>query len=388
MHRVFSRFKLLLDKLVSFDQFNMEQHPVPRNISGFQFHLIGDMTLRQFTYLAAGAGVGFIIYKTAPFPSVVNIALALISGFIGVSFAFLPIQERPLDKWLVAFFKSIFSPTQYLWQKSGLPPEILTRPVAIHIKVREPQQILNHKEAKEKLHAYLATLPVPLHESLNTAEKRYIEKTLSLFQTSAVATAPVTPISPPTVPSPTLTVPKQASPPPPEEELAKLAAEKEALKKELLQLQQQMSQMTSPQVVKPAPAQEAKIEPTIKTVSPKSAAAEIGMINLPQAPNLISGVVKDPQKKLLPNIILTIKDKSNFPVRALKTNKLGQFSAATPLPNGTYFLEVEDPMKRFVFDIAEIALSGKIFLPIEISAKGEKELMREKLTKEIFGSYA
>lgn len=399
----------------------MEQHPVPRNISSFQFHLIGDLTLRQFTYLAAGAGIGYLIFKTAPFPSIITISAAFISGFIGAAFAFLPIQERPLDKWLLAFIKSVFSPTQYLWQKDGLAPEILTRPVTVHIKVTPPQHALNHKEANEKLKAYLATLPVPLHESINTAEKRYIEKTLALFHTSQAVTiptmpalqpsspvssfTPATPIIPTPVESP---LPKTTAPPPPtikettasiqpslqstpqpsaiQNELAKLAAEKEALKKELLKLQQQLSQNMSPQIVKPASSPDVKKEPTIKTFSPKSALSELGMMNLSQAPNLISGVIKDPQRKVLPNIILTIKDKNGLPVRALKTNKLGQFSTATILPNGTYLLEIEDTLKRFVFDIAEIALSGKVFLPIEIIAKGEKELMREKLTKELFGS--
>ncbi|MBI5452341.1 hypothetical protein HY945_02675, partial [Candidatus Gottesmanbacteria bacterium] len=135
---------------------------------------------------------------------------------------------------------------------------------------------------------------------------------------------------------------------------------------------------------KPKEAPEEK-EPTIKTISPKKAAVEMGITNFDQHPNIITGVIKDPQKKILPNIILTIKDKNQMPLRALKTNKLGQFATATPLPNGIYFLEAEDPLKRYVFDIAEITLSGKVFLPIEITAKGEKELMREKLSKELFG---
>lgn len=98
------------------------------------------------------------------------------------------------------------------------------------------------------------------------------------------------------------------------------------------------------------------------------------------------GVVKDSQKRFLPNIILTVKDTKGIPIRAIKTNKLGQFATATSLPNGTYLLEVEDPLKRYVFDIAEITLSGKVFQPIVIFAKGEKELIREKLSKELFGN--
>ena len=75
-----------------------------------------------------------------------------------------------------------------------------------------------------------------------------------------------------------------------------------------------------------------------------------------------------------------------MPLRALKTNKLGQFAASTPLPNGTYFMEVEDPRDRFVFDRIQISLNGTILPAIEIVAKSQKELTRQRLEKEIFGA--
>lgn len=406
----------------------MEQHPVPRNISGFQFHLIGDMTIRQFAYLAIGVVCGYFIFKTAPFSAVVNIPLALTFGFVGFAFAFLPIQERPLDKWILAFIKSIMSPTQYLWYKNNAPPDIFTRPIVLHaLNTQVTNQSQRHRETNEKLRAYLATVPIPIHESLNAAEKRYIDKTLSLFQTTTAASSqPVksainTPTSssviqnPPPVqtkpanqpPVPQKEIPKEIQPEiqtviapvpikiPPEPledhselktQLSQLAAEKLALEKQLQQLQQQLNNVNTPKVVKPILASDTEEKPPVKIVNPKPQASEIGVLNISQTPNLMAGIIKDPQRKLLPNIILTIKDKSGLPVRALKTNKLGQFSTATPLPNGTYHLEVEDPLKRYVFDVTEISLSGKIFLPIEIVAKGEKELNREKLTKELFGN--
>ncbi len=417
----------------------MEQHPVPRNISGFQFHLIGDMTLRQFAFLAVGGFLGYLIYKGAPFEAIINIPLALFFVFAGFAFAFLPVQERPLDKWIGAFIKSIMSPTQFVWFKKNLPPEILTTTISVHFQVVQPaSQTQAHKDTNEKLRVYLATIPIPLHESLNAAEKRYIDKTLSLFSTHSTpglpnATQPIqarasnepVPMAniQPIPPSVNLPVQpnefetssqirppvqdaekslilkskpeekEQASPAPAvdnninlQNQLSQLAAEKIALEKELQKLQQQFSGLNTQKTVTPeAPLPENK-EPVIKVANVKPAASDIGMLNFQQAPNLIAGVIKDPQRKLLPNIILTIKDKSGLPVRALKTNKLGQFTTATPLPNGTYLLEIEDPMKRYVFDVTQISLSGKIFLPIELIARGEKELMREKLSKELFGS--
>ena len=567
----------------------MEQHPVPRNISGFQFHLIGDMTLRQFGYLAAGVGGAYFIFKLAPFPSIISLPMAGFVGLAGFAFAFLPIQERPLDKWLVAFIKSITSPTQYLWIKNNPPPDVLLRPAARQQTVVQPMSTAHqeaNREAKQKLAAYLATLPQAPHEALNLRERNYIRSTLSLFQTSGafvsgtpyqpnsqkpsyapriqpikynpksgidsvrsggdtipsvpIANRPApasgqgsqsvvqiskpgaglgniikTPVTPPpkssgtathisltadrqqatlksdrnafntppegagysktepsqtpvaaktvqtvkpatsagtkpeslnlqsatSLPAPTAnkiyatlqqnppevkmnipktTVPvstdnlqnstsgtdslqkqqvKEAQQPTQkpqndstgsdtlQKQLASLAAEKKMLEAELNRLRNERLDVNRPQVVKPeAGRQEVKKEPTITAIPSKAAAAEMGFTNLNQNPNIIAGVFKDPGRKILPNIILTIKDKQGSPLRAMKTNKLGQFATATPLPNGVYFLEADDPLKRYVFDIAEITLNGKVFTPVEIIAKGEKELMREKLNKAVFGN--
>jgi len=449
----------------------MEQHQVPRNISGFQFHLIGDMTLRQFLYVASGGALAYFIFRFAPFPSIINLSIAGLVGFVGFAFAFLPIQERPLDKWIVAFVKSIYSPTQYLWQKEGNMPDILLKQATIHVKPASKNQIENHKYAKEKLRSYLATLPSTPHETLNERERKYVEKTLSLFKNEFVL---------PSVPSSTqssyvslpalskmnqnlpissssqansnanpalqkdfanlahakvTTTPPQdriisyPAPPPPhsipsevkpareiptiinnfgrtpeivpnqqindsykeqeamQKKLSEMTSEKDALLKQLDNLKRELETAEKPNIIRPSNSTETRREPTIKTITGKAEIInELGLPNLPQTPNLIIGVIKDSQKKFLPNIIITVKDNKGMPLRAFKTNKLGQFASATPLSNGTFNLEIEDPLKRYIFDIAQITLSGKIFLPIEIIAKGEREILREKLSKEIFGN--
>ena len=401
----------------------MEQHPVPRNISSFQFHLIGDMTVRQFGYLVSGFIIGFVLYKTLPLPPLLSypiIGAVVLSGF---AFAFLPIQERPLDKWIVAFIKSILSPTQYLWQKAEDMPDILAYAYNTQKKVLPQNHLEAHIDAKKKLENYLQSLPVQPHQEINTREKRYVDQTMHLFDSSAVtlptAYQPATPqpvmvIPPKLTPSfqplskPKIAVsavkpvaPPVSGPPAPaaaitpavshtvntseEDKMKNLRLEKEKLEEELKKLKDELAKTSAAAIIKPKEEKEAA-KPTIKTVTPKSAVNEIGIPKLPQAPNIIMGIIKDSSKKLLPNIILTIKDTKGNPHRALKTNRLGQFSTATPLQNGTYYVEAEDPLKRYTFDIAEINLEGKIFLPIEISAKGEKEHIREQLNKELFSN--
>ena len=471
-----------------FSHFNleipMEQHPVPRNISSFQFHLVGDMTLRQFLYLAGGAVCGFLIIKFFPLSGLLKWPMAAVFTFGGLAFAFLPIQERPLDKWLLAFIKSINSPTQYLWQKEAHIPDVLLKSYYTSVIKTLPQSHQQaHTEAKKKLEMYLSSLPATVHQTINSREKSYLDSTLNLFSqadsgpqamsansvqavlqpisqpgftkpqtlpvdgpinipsrpvkielgrqvVANVKTAPIGKTSvkeekeeiitkileakPETIKS---TVPETkiefnpptfaeasagkpiiqiSAPRPDATKLENVVKEKEKLEQELKKLKEELIQSQAvvrkaevlrdkPDVIKPQAAPEKK-EPTIKTVTPKTALDEFGIPKLPQVPNLIMGVIKDTQGKQLPNIILTIKDTKGTPQRALKTNRLGQFSTATPLQNGTYFIEAEDPLKRYIFDIAEINLTGKVFLPIEMDAKGEKELMREKLTKEIFGT--
>lgn len=408
----------------------MEQHPIPRNISSFQFHLIGDMTVRQFGYLVSGFIIGFILYKTLPLPPLLSypiIGAVVLSGF---AFAFLPIQERPLDKWIVAFIKSILSPTQYLWQKVEDMPDILAYAYNAQKKVLPQNHQEAHIDAKKKLENYLQSIPVQPHQQINTREKRYVDQTMQLFATTAgpipAGFQPVTPqpaiILPPKLTAtfqpqikPVISVAplkppvaslKQAPPPPPaqtsvpaikpvslpvsqppaeEDKMKNLREEKEKLEEELKKLKDELAKTSAVTIIKPKEEKETA-KPTIKTVTPRSAVNEIGIPKLPQAPNIIMGVIKDSSKKLLPNIILTIKDTKGNPHRALKTNRLGQFSTATPLQNGTYYVEAEDPLKRYTFDIAEINLEGKIFLPIEISAKGEKEQIREQLNKELFSN--
>ena len=95
----------------------MEPHPIPQNITSFEFRLIGDMTLKQFLYLAAGLGTAYLLYATIYFSyPIIILPLIIISILFGVSFAFLPILDMPLDHWIKAFFSATYSPTKGRWQ--------------------------------------------------------------------------------------------------------------------------------------------------------------------------------------------------------------------------------------------------------------------------------
>ena len=110
-----------------------------------------------------------------------------------------------------------------------------------------------------------------------------------------------------------------------------------------------------------------------------AAVKKAGFPVLPDIPNIVLGVIKDPRGKVLPNIIVEIVNAHNTPVRAFKTNALGQFISATPLPNGIYRVSFDDPLKQHEFDTIEITLKGEIFPPLEVISVDAREKLRRDL---------
>ncbi|MBI2325778.1 PrgI family protein [Candidatus Collierbacteria bacterium] len=106
----------------------IEQHPIPQDVAGYKFRLIGEMTVKQFIWLASGIILGLVAYSL-PLPFFFKYPLTGLFVALGAGIAFLPIEGRPMDKWLIAFIKSVYSPTQYIWKKGAT--ETGTRSTAV-----------------------------------------------------------------------------------------------------------------------------------------------------------------------------------------------------------------------------------------------------------------
>lgn len=129
----------------------MDQHPIPRQITTFEFKLIGFMTLRQFLYLVIFIPLAFIIFKLFPIP-LLNILLATAVGLLGVALAFVPINDRPLDVWIKNLIKRLWSPTQYFYHKEN-PPIYFLQDLFF---TSDPHRVFAHIESQKKLAAYLS----------------------------------------------------------------------------------------------------------------------------------------------------------------------------------------------------------------------------------------
>lgn len=375
-------------------------------------------------------------------------------GLLGFGLAFVPIEERPLDVWLTSFVKRVYLPTQYVWKKQNLPPEILLQlpPLMVTIPVTPTTPPPDQRTTRDYIssltpqvrHPQVKPAPPPTPKlqpvpkpAATPGSPPGIQppppidrwtmgapppKNTTTTQASKTPTVPITGnrvvFTEPSIPVTPAAAPKNV------EKLKsdyqtmthKLADQIASLQKELAQgsiakervmeLQQVLMQLLDEKERLTAELVEVKrkldtktvltekpktfttvpddTKTTVRLVSPQGA-VRAGMPRLTSRTNVITGIIKDSHGTLLPNLIITVKDKEDVPVRALKTNKLGQFAASTPLPSGTYIIEIEDPKKTYQFNRIEVTLVDQVLPPLDISAISERDIVRQKLSRELFG---
>lgn len=404
----------------------MENHPIPQDITGFQFKLIGDMTVKQFAYLAVGVVIGWITF-ILPLITIIKIPLAGISILLGVGFAFFPIEGRPMDLMISNFVKALFSPTQFIYQKTGghlwLPVPHLAQSQKQQQAQREAQTASLSGQA---LKDYLNALPKRSKNQLDQKEMVFFE---SLANLQANAPTPQLQIPQPVTPHAFANQVPQNQPAPVAKDAGTPSEEEEILRNEAQVLQQQLAQAKAQETMQsgseeykqahlkvlelenllsdtanqkqklegqiaelqkkltdekkdvymPSIAKEPKKETQNVRSIPEGLGKSIGLPIAPEFPNLVTGIVKDPRGNPLANILVEIKDADSNPVRAFKTNPLGQFASATPINNGIYTIEFEDPKAENKFDIIQFSATGQIILPIEVLSVDTREELRRSL---------
>ncbi|MBI3443194.1 PrgI family protein [Candidatus Woesebacteria bacterium] len=346
----------------------MEAHAIPQNVTSFEFHLVGDMTLKQFIYLAIGCAIAYFLFVfLSPIYPLVAWPGIVVSALSGVAFAFLPIASRPLDYWLAAFLKAIYSPTKRVWKKdhrifkddSLFNSRLVTYLAALQPQSRTTQnypdsQLITAAESQIIRPSNLSGTPttspplpttdelgktVDLARQAQNLQLKIIQSERTLNQIKSQASQPTA-------------VPVDYT-----AQVNKIITDLQTLVTQASVVKQQLDAITKPE--------QKKIAEKVKIITAvKSKQTQLALTSFP---NVISGVVKDRAGNYLEGCIAVIHNKEGLPVRALKTNKLGQFTGSTPLPGGIYTLALEKD--GFTFDVLQMELNGEILPPLMITAK-------------------
>lgn len=371
----------------------MLDHPIPQDIVGYRFHIVGNMTLKQFAEIGAGCVLAFLVYKTnlAPY---IKWPLVFTSFAVGAIAAFVPFEERPFDHWLVTFFGILYKPTKFFWKREPHVPDPFNYkadPNADYTGQELDMTPLRRQRIKEYLFSIQGQ---PQLDAYETAEQVHINSIMSAFNNVRVTEVSIeknverpslkvrphqlkSPQINPTVPVFTIdkVVPAQAQVSPHQSQITHtpLAPEFVAQDIEIPEYQTVSIDPAAPENqqldAQSAHAEERAYVEAQQSVGVTATESVLHNQDLPfpeppDIPNKLVGMVLSPTNDLINDAIVEIQMADGRVARAVKTNALGQFYVTTPLENGEYNILVDKD--GFAFTPQQLVLQGDLVPPIEI----------------------
>jgi hypothetical protein len=97
------------------------QFQVPQFIE-VEDKIFGPLTLRQFIYMAGGAGISFIMFEFLPI--FISLPLILVVLAFSGALAFWKINNKPFINTVESAFKYFFASKLYIWKKVDRRPEV------------------------------------------------------------------------------------------------------------------------------------------------------------------------------------------------------------------------------------------------------------------------
>ncbi len=314
----------------------IQQHPVPQDISNYKFRLIGDMTIKQFASLGISIVLSVIIYS-APLPFFFKYPLSFVFLLLGVGMAFVPVQGRTLDVWIVAFIKSIYSPTQYIWKhgQEDSSSNILNTNSSTTQNLQSTNSIPNTPVVEITAPSAEDPQPNPTTEQTEPIPA----STNNNFSLDTQSNVPLVEASPPVA-----------------------EGNERDLKPQIITEPQ--PNLSTSQINQTPTSTAEQSEPKLEP-QPASPASSLPIPSTPSTPNTLVGLTLTPDGKTLDGVMVEIKNQ-NLTLRATKSNKLGQFLFVRPLENGLYQILAEKD--DYKFETYSIELNGEIMNPLKIQA--------------------
>jgi hypothetical protein len=299
----------------------MEQHPIPQQISSYEFKLVGDMTLKQFLKAAAGLLLALMI-NSSKLIVIIKWPLMFLFAGGGLMLAFVPFEERPLEAWIVAFIKAIYSPTVYIYKRkkinNWLDLDLKEKKEEKGVEDSRVKSNLVGNKLKEAI-SIIGAKEIKNEEGLKVEEK--IEKKEEVLKAEII-----------------------------EEKKEEIVKKEEKVEKKEENWRDNKANLN---------LKGEKLEATGKAVF-----GSIPMPDIPEIPNVIVGMATSMEGKIIDGVIIEIQDEHGNPSRVLKSNALGQFKTTTPLADGRYLIIAEKD--GFNFDRVNVDLNNQIVQPIRI----------------------
>lgn len=328
----------------------MKQHPIPQDITGYKFHLIGAMTLKQFAELAAGAIIAFIIYKSNLI-GVIKWPMFIFVIILATMIAFVPIEERPLDFWIITYFKNLWKPTKFFWKKTPKVPEFFNYKPGQNQNLDVTPDVNYSPARKKRIQEYLKSIP-NTDEELDEWDINYNQRANNLLDNFDQVQVKAENVS----------------------------VQREA-KTDKPQLKTRIRKLKSLEDIQDQQTQKTELEPPVEEVNSlklaNSVEKETDQIQTTEnnkqnqkeeKNNQLLGTIKNNTGKPVSNALIEVFAKNeDQALRISKSNAGGEFFIKTALPNGEYQIKTE--AEGLAFMPISIRLTGRRVPAIEIVAE-------------------
>lgn len=394
----------------------MQEHAIPQDVTGYKFHIVGNMTLGQFAQLVVGALISFALFQTNLY-AIVKWPLILLVVMVSIVAAFIPIAERPLSHWIQTFVKVLYRPTKFAWKRVPKIPDFFLFKPADDTGPQLPELDMTPLRRK-RIQEFIATTRSAAGVDAEAVQvDQYVGHVVSLFESAPgvgsntqqpttankpslrvrtrsmrsldTATEPLVqealvadellvseevlveqPVATQLEPTPDVVMTNKAT------EVANWEASQRIASADDVAIPEETAPTIVPgetTEIQAATEQPALVAPALVTQSPtvanEAASAvtfnkELPFPSTPTTPNKLVGMILTKNNELIEGAVIEIRTDGGQVVRAVRSNALGQFYVTTPLASGKYQMVAEKDGRSF--EPLSIELKGKIVDPIEI----------------------
>lgn len=337
----------------------MIQHSIPQDITGYKFHLIGSMTLKQFGELAAGSIIAFIVYKSNLI-GIVKWPLFIFIIILAIMIAFVPIEERPLDFWIVTFLKNLWKPTKFFWKKTPKVPDFFNYQANQNQNLNVAPEVNYSPARKQRIQEYLKSIP-SADEDLDQWDLHYNQRAEELLTNFAQVEIKAENIS----------VQKEikTSKPHLTTRVRKIKSLEQIQEQQQAQYDQESDLLpTKQETQEKVEIKNTQDSPPLQSINKEN---HLDKENLPEKESMLAnqlfGVVFNQENEPISNALIEVfANNDDQALRISKSNIEGEFSIKTALPNGEYLIKTE--ARDLNFDPISIRLTGRIVPEIKIIA--------------------
>lgn len=302
----------------------------------------------------AGVVAAFLFYQLS-LPAFIKLPVSITFALMGAAAAFVPIEGRPLEQWIINFFNALYKPTKFFWRReAGIPDAFTYEPKDVGDLGAEPIDL--GPVRKERVQEFLRSMN-QTHLEVDRFDYEEAMRVNQVLQTfDEVGGVVGDEAGAEQVQKPDLKV-----------RVRKMQAINGGYQERVVFDAAQDQSQANHVDHAVGNLDQAELPAFNGSAQAVGQNQDLPFPNKPDQPNKIVGMVLTPSNRLIMGARIEIKNERGETITAVKSNALGQFFVSQPLNNGAYYIKTQH--KDYDFETMRLDLDGGVVDPLEIRSQ-------------------